>query len=153
MDITVKELKLSYRETGETMKAGKINSPEAAAQYMAGAFDDHPDQEHFFVLLVDRKNQVKARHLVTVGTLTSSLVHPREVFRAAIVGGAASIIAIHNHPSGDPSPSSADIQVTRQLREAGKTVAIDLLDHVIIGTKESDPNQKGFYSFKESGLL
>lgn len=72
---------------------------------------------------------------------------------SASVGGATAIICVHNHPSGDPAPSSADVQLTRQLRDASKTVDIDLLDHVIIGRAECDPLGLGYYSFKSTGLL
>ena len=109
--------------------------------------------EKFWVLCLNRKNRLMRRHEATSGTATSSLVHPREVFREAIRAGASAVICAHNHPSGDPAPSSADIQVTRQLREASKTVDIDLLDHIIIGRRESDPAGLGFYSFREAGLL
>jgi DNA repair protein RadC len=82
------------------------------------------------------------------------LVHPREVFKPAILASAASVVVSHNHPSsGDPHPSSADLQVTRQLREAAQVLGIDLLDHVVVGTKEGDPAGKGYYSFREAGLL
>ncbi|HXA15049.1 MAG TPA: JAB domain-containing protein, partial [Opitutaceae bacterium] len=83
----------------------------------------------------------------------NTLVHPREVFRAAIREGAAAIICAHNHPSGDPMPSAADLQVTRQLREAAKIVDIILLDHVIIGRAAADPSGTGHYSFRTTGLL
>jgi DNA repair protein RadC len=109
--------------------------------------------EKFWVLCLNRKNRLMRRHEATSGTATSSLVHPREVFREAIRAGSSAVICAHNHPSGDPAPSSADIQVTRQLREASKTVDIDLLDHIIIGHRESDPAGLGFYSFREAGLL
>jgi DNA repair protein RadC len=109
--------------------------------------------EKFWVLCLNRKNRLMRRHEATSGTATSSLVHPREVFREAIRAGASAVICAHNHPSGDPAPSSADIQVTRQLREASKTLDIDLLDHIIIGRRESDPADLGFYSFREAGLL
>ncbi len=109
--------------------------------------------EKFWVLCLNRKNMLIKRVEVTSGTASSSLVHPREVFREAIRVGALAIIAVHNHPSGDPGPSSADIQVTRQLREASKAVSIDLLDHVIIGDKRLDPRGLGYYSFQENGLL
>jgi len=109
--------------------------------------------EKFWVLCLNRKNRLMRRHEATSGTATSSLIHPREVFREAIRVGASAVICAHNHPSGDPAPSSADIQVTRQLREASKTVDIDLLDHVVIGRRESDPAGLGFYSFREAGLL
>lgn len=91
--------------------------------------------------------------MVTLGTATASLAHPREVFRAAIVAGCTGIVVAHNHPSGDPSPSAADIQVTRQLREASRILAIDLVDHVVLGRPEMDPAGRGFYSFRDAGLL
>jgi len=88
-----------------------------------------------------------------VGTATAALAHPREVFRIAVLASASSIIAVHNHPSGDPSPSAADIQLTRQLREAGQALDIPVLDHVIIGNVLDDPLSRGYYSFREVGLL
>jgi DNA repair protein RadC len=109
--------------------------------------------EKFWVLCLNRKNRLLRRVEITSGTATNSLVHPREVFREAIREGASALICVHNHPSGDPSPSAADIQVTRQLREAAKTICIDLLDHVIVGNKPSDPNGIGYYSFRSAGLL
>ncbi len=129
-----------------------LNSPELVYQYFrplaAGL-----EVEKFWVLCLNRKNRLMKRCEITSGTASSSLVHPREVFREAIRTGALSLIAVHNHPSGDPAPSSADIQVTRQLREAGKTLSIQLLDHIIVGDEHHDPNRNGFYSFKEAGLL
>jgi DNA repair protein RadC len=90
---------------------------------------------------------------VTSGTATSALAHPREVFRAAIRESASALVCAHNHPSGDPSPSGADIQITHLLREAAKTVEITLLDHVILGRIGADPLARGFYSFREAGLI
>jgi DNA repair protein RadC len=109
--------------------------------------------EKFWALSLNRKNRLIRCEVITSGTATASLVHPREVFRPAIRNSATAIICAHNHPSGDPSPSQADIRVTKQLREAAKIVQIDLLDHIIIGSTSLDPAQKGFYSFAESGLL
>ena len=109
--------------------------------------------EKFWVLCLNRKNRLIRQHEATSGTATSSLVHPREVFREAIRAGASAVICVHNHPSGDPAPSSADIQVTRQLRDAAKAIDIDLLDHIVIGRREVDPADLGYYSFRESGLL
>lgn len=109
--------------------------------------------EKFWALCLNRKNRLIKRVEVTSGTATNSLVHPREVFREAIREGAAALICAHNHPSGDPTPSAADIQVTRQLREAAKAVCIDLLDHVVIGHPATDPAGQGFYSFRSAGLL
>lgn len=109
--------------------------------------------EKFWVLCLNRKNRLLKQVEVTSGTATSSLAHPREVFRAAIQQGATAVVCVHNHPSGDPAPSAADVQVTRQLREAAKAVDIELLDHVIVGLPAHDPRQRGYYSFREAGVL
>jgi len=130
-----------------------LDTPEKVAAYLAFAYAENPIQEGFFTVLLDRKNYPLGRHMVTLGTLTSSLVHCRETFRAAIIGGAASIVVSHNHPSGDPRPSSADLSVTRSLREASQILGIDLVDHVIVGDKSADPAGRGFYSFREAGFV
>jgi DNA repair protein RadC len=110
-------------------------------------------QEAFYCVYLDRKNHPMGRHLITLGTATSTLVSPKEVFRGAIIAGAVALIVAHNHPSGDPAPSSADIQVTRQLREASRILDIQMLDHVVCGEAKADPHRRGFYSFREAGLL
>lgn len=133
--------------------AKAVNRPDLIVEYMQGAFDERPEQEQFWVILLNRKNYPKGRHLVTIGTATAALAHPREVFRAAIVGSATAIVCVHNHPSGDPSPSAADIQLTRQLREAASAIDIPLLDHIVIGDKTQDPLGRGYYSFREAGLV
>ncbi len=91
------------------------------------------DQEEFHALLLNAQHRVVREVLVTRGILDASLIHPREVFRPAVVAGAAAVILVHNHPSGDPSPSPEDRMVTRQLAGAGRTLGIPVLDHVIIG--------------------
>ena len=109
--------------------------------------------EKFWVLCLNRKNRLLKQVEITSGTATSSLAHPREVFREAIRHGATAIVCVHNHPSGDPAPSAADVQVTRQLRDAAKAVDIELLDHVIVGRAGADPQGRGYYSFREAGVL
>ena len=109
--------------------------------------------ERVWVLCLDRKNKLILAEAVTSGTATGSLVHPREVFRPAIRHGATAVILAHNHPSGDPSPSSADLRVTKKIGLAAQHVGIDLLDHVILGEPESDPSGLGYYSFSDTGLL
>lgn len=109
--------------------------------------------EKFWVLCLNRKNRLIRRVEVTSGTATAALAHPREVFREAIREAATAVICAHNHPSGDPAPSSADINLTRQLREAARAIDIDLLDHVVIGRPSADPSGRGYYSFREAGLL
>lgn len=103
------------------------------------------EREHFWVITLNNRNRVKYVELVSLGTINSAIVHPREVFRRAIKNGATSLILAHNHPSGDTKPSDADILLTRKLREVGSIIEIEVLDHVIIGDKT--------LSFKEAGLL
>lgn len=102
--------------------------------------------ERFLVLLLNTKNRLLKVETVGVGTLNASLVHPREVFRAAIRAAAAAVIVSHNHPTGDPSPSPEDVELTRRLADAGRLVGIDLLDHVIVG-------EGRFLSLREEGVL
>jgi DNA repair protein RadC len=109
--------------------------------------------EKFWVLNLNRKNRLIKCTEISSGTATSALAHPREVFREAMSAAATAVVCAHNHPSGDPAPSAADVQITRQLREAAKTVDIQLLDHIIIGRPEADPAGRGYHSFRETGVL
>ena len=110
----------------------EISSPEHVAQVLS-RYLEHADREHFVALMLDAKNGIMGIHTVSVGTLFCAVVSPREVFKAAILANAAAIVVAHNHPSGDVTPSPEDIQVTRTLKEAGKLLDIEVLDHVIIG--------------------
>lgn len=103
------------------------------------------DREHFLVLLLDGRNRLLGINEVAVGTLTSALVHPRELFKAAILANAANVICVHNHPSGDPEPSQEDRALTKRLSEAGELLGIRLLDHVVVAAS-------GFRSLAEAGL-
>jgi DNA repair protein RadC len=111
------------------------------------------DVEKFWILCLNRKYRLLKRAEITSGTATSSLAHPREVFREAIRANASAIVAAHNHPSGDPAPSKADLEITRQMRAAAQVVGIELLDHVILGQPGADPQGAGFFSFRAAGLL
>jgi DNA repair protein RadC len=104
-------------------------------------------QEAFCTITLNTKNRLIKRHLVTLGTLNSTYVHPREVFRTAIQDSAAAIIIAHNHPSGDPSPSSDDLKITRRLIEAGRIIDINVLDHVIIGDTSVSLREAGLVEF------
>jgi hypothetical protein len=108
-----------------------------------------PEKECFIVLCLDRKNRVKAWNLVSLGTATATLAHPREVFRPALVAAATAIIVMHNHPTGDPTPSQPDRTITAQLREAARFIDIEFQDHIIVGSEASDPRGIGFYSLRE----
>jgi DNA repair protein RadC len=93
----------------------------------------NPDCECFVVLLLNTRHRVKGHQLVTIGTMDTILVHSREVFRAAIIAGASAVVLMHNHPSGDPTPSEGDIKVTRDLIRAGQLLKIEVVDHMIVG--------------------
>ena len=114
-------------------------------------------QESFHVLSLNAKNRLINRHLITLGLADATSAHPREIFRAAIQDGASGVIVVHNHPSGDPVPSSEDLRITRQLVDAGRIVDIRVLDHVIVGRPVApvgdQPGQPGFLSLRESGLV
>ncbi|WP_285878375.1 DNA repair protein RadC [Domibacillus indicus] len=122
-----------------------IRSPEDAANYMMEEMR-FLSQEHFVALYLNTKNQVMHKQTLFIGSLNASIVHPREVFKEAFRRSAASIVCLHNHPSGDPSPSREDIDVTKRLVECGKILGIDILDHLIIGEKK-------YVSLKEKGYL
>ncbi|MDF2725173.1 MAG: repair protein RadC [Paenibacillus sp.] len=103
-------------------------------------------KEHFVCLFLNTKNHVIGQETLSIGSLDASIVHPREVFRAAIKRSSASLICVHNHPSGDPTPSPEDVDITRRLVEAGSIIGIEVLDHVIIGDVKNS-------SLKELGLM
>lgn len=109
--------------------------------------------EKFWVLCLDRRSRLLSREEITSGIAHGTLAHPREVFRVAIREAASAVVCVHNHPSGDPSPSAADVAITRQLRAAAQTVEITFIDHIILGRTGADPTGRGYYSFAESGYL
>ena len=109
--------------------------------------------EKVWVLCLDYKNKLIRCEVISSGTATGSLVHPREVFRPAIRNGATGVVLAHNHPSGDPSPSASDLRVTRKISEAAGFMDIELLDHVILGEPSTCPKGLGYYSFSDNGLI
>ena len=126
-------------------------TPDHAAEYWRMHIASHhyfdPERECFVVLFLNVRKRVKGHQLVTIGTMDTMLVHPREVFRAAIVSCASAIVLMHNHPSGDSSPSEADIKVTRDLIRAGQLLKIEVLDHVIMGNPgHSSLRKSGYFS-------
>lgn len=104
------------------------------------------DRERFFAILLDGRNRVIALDTVSVGSLTAALVHPRELFKAAVLSNSAAMILVHNHPSGDPSPSAEDDALTRRLVQAGELIGIKVLDHIVLGDQR-------YRSFSEDGKL
>lgn len=104
------------------------------------------DKEHFVVLCLNNKNRINGFKVISTGSLTASLVHSREVYRAALGLCAAAVVFVHNHPSGDPAPSQEDIELTRRLKESGEMLGIRVLDHIVLG-------DGCHYSFATHGLL
>lgn len=104
------------------------------------------DREHFWIISLDTRKKVKFVELISIGTVDNCLVSPREVFRRALKKGAVSIILAHNHPSGDPHPSSEDLAITKTLKQCGEMISIPLVDHIILGNT-------GHYSFNAEGTI
>jgi len=123
----------------------ELNNPRAVFEYLAPRMS-HLDHEQFQVILLNAKNNVLDVESISEGTLTASLVHPREVFKPAIRRAAHAVILVHNHPSGDPTPSREDREITRRLAESGRILGIEVLDHLVIGDGR-------FVSFRERGLM
>jgi DNA repair protein RadC len=123
----------------------QLRTPRDAAAYLLPAFGSRP-VEHFGVVLLDSKHRVLRTAVVASGTLNTTIVQPRDVFREAVLGAAAAVVAFHNHPSGDPSPSPDDVELTRRLAAAGTLMGIDLVDHIVLGDAR-------YCSFKEMGRL
>jgi DNA repair protein RadC len=125
--------------------------PEQAAEYwrlhIATGTYFNPDIESLYVLMLNTRRRVKGHTLVSMGTLDTLLVHPREVFRAAIASNASALIVMHSHPSGDPTPSEADIRITRDLIRAGQLLRIEVLDHVVVGVnRHVSLREQGFFT-------
>ena len=140
--VSIKMIKEKNLEYGDC----KISSPYEGYKVLKKFIGDS-DREILAVLTLDTKNKITTISAVSVGNLNSSIVHPREVFKTAILGNASSIIIGHNHPSGDPSPSKEDINITARLKECGKIMGIEILDHIIVG------DENNYFSLKEKGLL
>jgi len=138
-------LELGHRVRRGRREFPQVHSPQDVAEYLMDSMDAYKE-EHFVILLLNTKNRIFKKEEVSVGTLNASLVHPREVFTRAIRQCASAVILAHNHPSGDPTPSSEDRNITRRLADAGNIIGIDVLDHIIVGNPD-------FISFKQEGYL
>jgi DNA repair protein RadC len=152
-----KEFKVQVlRECPTPTELQLCDTPERAAAYWRSHIVEHPyfnpDVECFVVILLNTRRRIQGHHLVSTGLLDTILVHPREVFRVAIICASAAVVLMHNHPSGDPSPSEADIKVTRDLIRAGQLIKIEVLDHVVIGAL-SPERQQDYVSLRELGYF
>jgi DNA repair protein RadC len=141
-------LELGKRLSGEPpQRKVKVTAPQDLVQYYQPRIQ-HLRKEVFKVVLLDTKHQLLKDVTVSEGSLSASLVHPREAFLPAIKESAAAVVFVHNHPSGDPTPSPEDKELTHRLAEVGRLVGISVLDHIIIGT-----GNPGFMSFRDAGIL
>ena len=145
---------VSLRECPTPAQIQECTTPEQAAEYWKLHVQTNPyfnpDVEFFVVILLNTRMRIKGHVIVGMGILDSVLVHPREVFRVAIVASAYAVLVMHNHPGGDPSPSEADIRTTRDLIRAGQLLKIEVLDHVIMG-QPAPERIRGYSSLKELG--
>lgn len=123
------------------------SSPRTVADFLISELG-HQCSEHFVVLMVNNKNMIVKYDIISKGTVSETIVHPREVFRSAVKPLASGIIIAHNHPSGNVQPSKNDVDTTKRIHEAGKIMGIELLDHIIVGFDTHD-----FYSMKEHGYI
>ena len=143
---------LARRMAAEIQKtASLMEGPDAIADLLREECRPYAVEQFFAILLDTRRRLIRKVHL-TNGTLDAAIVHPRDVFRHAVVANASAMVVAHNHPSGDPTPSKADITVTRDLVRAGQLIKIDVLDHIILG-RRTDERPRDFVSMKELGYI
>lgn len=141
---------LGNRLARESLANQKIDSPELVDQLVGGEMRMLRTEEMRVILLDTRYRLIRVEH-VSSGTVNESIAHPREIFRPAVIASAYAVIVVHNHPSGDPSPSQADHSLTRRLAEAAELMQIKLLDHIVIGAQAN--KGPAYFSFKEAGVL
>lgn len=122
----------------------RFTSPQQIFEYAASLKDE--SKEFFIAFHLDGKNRISCLEVVSIGSLNQSIVHPREVFKTALLSSAAAIILVHNHPTGDVTPSREDIEITRRLKEAGEILGIKILDHIIVGDGT-------YLSFDQQGMI
>jgi DNA repair protein RadC len=140
---------VSVRETSADQLPLCVQPDDAVnywRKHIATASTFNPDVECFAALLLNTKLRIRGHHVVSIGTLNETVTHPREVFRAAVIAAAYGVVLMHNHPSGDPAPSDADLRSTKRLLETGTILQIRVLDHIIVGDTRH-------FSLREAGLL
>lgn len=140
---------VSMRETAPDELA-LCDCPQQAVDYwhrhIATAPHFNPECECFAVLLLNVRKRIRGHHIVSIGSLCEAMAHPREVFRAAVIGAAHSVLLMHNHPSGDPKPSDTDVRMTKRLVEGGGVLCVEVTDHIVVG-------HRSHCSFREAGLI
>ncbi|ABL01328.1 RadC family protein [Pelobacter propionicus] len=136
--------KEAVREDAPEWVTTRFTSPKQVFELFKDLI--YETKEHFITLHLDGKNRIMCMDRVSIGSLNQSIVHPREVFKTALLSNAAAIICVHQHPSGDPNPSSEDLSITKRLKEAGEIMGIRVLDHIVVGHED-------YISFVEKGLM
>ena len=145
--VSFERVALVKEKVGKYELPKKVSSPDQVYKAITMLTNAEEEaQEVFGILVLNIKNKIVAVHEISRGILNSSMTHPREVFKPAILHNAAAIVCFHNHPSGDPEPSKDDILITRRLVEAGKIMGIEVFDHIIVG-------DNGYVSLKERGVI
>lgn len=133
----------------------RVDEPRSAVDYwrdhIASAPAHDPAREHLVALLLNTRHRILGHHLVSIGSAEETVAHPREIFRAAIIHSASFLLLMHNHPSGDPSPSSGDRCVTQKLHKASEILSLPLVDHIVVG--DGRYGHGDYFSFREAGLL
>ncbi len=147
MNYRIPMIKLSIVRDGSVISGHRAITCSVDSAEIARTVIGDNDREEFIVLLLDTRYRVIGVHSVALGTLSLCIVHPREVYKAAILSNACAIVLAHNHPSGDATPSKEDLDITKRLTEAGRLLGISVLDHVIIGAERS------YYSLADNGRL
>jgi len=138
INLTVYKLELVKEKSGKYDLSKRISSPDDAVAIAESVLKlSCATEEHLILLTLSTKNDVTGVFTVAQGSLNASIVHPREIFKRAIVNNANKIIILHNHPSGDPTPSQEDLSITKKVREGGELLSIPLLDHIIVGDGEA----------------
>ncbi|MBK1815730.1 JAB domain-containing protein [Luteolibacter yonseiensis] len=155
MRFIVKDFKAVQVETSPRLTFDSADTPEGIYRFYTGNITNDPayeaDKERVIVVTYNTRLQITGWNLVSLGGLAEATCHPREVFRPVIVRAAHGFVLVHNHPSGDPSPSCADTRITRAIKDAADLLKINLLDHVIIGAPA--PGRTPYYSFREGGMI
>jgi DNA repair protein RadC len=155
MRFVVQDFKVAPVETSPRMTFYGADSPEKIYEFYKKVVETdpgyEPEKEHVIVICLNTRLTVTGWHMVSIGSLSECTCHPREIIRPVIVRSAHGFVLCHNHPSGDPSPSQADEQVTRRIKEAAEILRISFMDHCIIGTPA--PGRSPYFSFREAGLV
>ena len=147
IQVSFERIVLVKEKVGRYELPRETGSPEDAYRAITAITNvEEEAQEVLGILILNTKHKIVAVHEISRGTLNASMVHPREVFKPAVLHNAAAIICFHNHPSGDPTPSREDVEITKRLVEAGKIMAIEVLDHLIVGDER-------YVSLKERGVM